>query len=99
MGAFDDQITALLEAARQAADIGSYLTSFPGDKSVQDLLRAAASTISETAQTIEHQELLKLSASLDFTANGIISTKRGVEKLNRLVYGILAIAEALAEPT
>ena len=96
MGSCNDQKTALLAAAIQAKDIGSYLDSFPSDRSVIEALRTAASTISEAALALEQEELLELSTSLTFTANGIISTARGVEKLNRLVSRILTIAGSLA---
>ena len=89
------QTTTLLTAARQANDLSSYLASFPDDRSVMEPLRNAASMIDGAAKAIGKQELIELSTSLSFTANGIIRTERGIEKLNRLVSQILEIAESL----
>lgn len=88
---------ALLAAAQQAKDIGSYLDSFPSDRSVIESLRSAAARISEAARALDQEELQELSVHLTYTASGTISTARGVEKLNRLVSRIFTIAEALIQ--
>ena len=97
MGSCTNQKTALLAAAQQAKDIGSYLDSFPSDRSVIKSLRSAASRISEAARALDQEELQELSVSLTYTASGTISTARGVEKLNRLVSRIFTIAETLIQ--
>jgi hypothetical protein len=97
MASYTDQKTALLAAAQQAKDIGSYLDSFPGDRSVIESLRSAASRISEAARALDQEELQELSINLTYTASGTFSTARGVAKLNRLVSRIFTIAEALVQ--
>lgn len=97
MSSCTDQKTALLAAAQQAKDIGSYLDSFPSDRFVIESLRSAASRISEAASALDHEELEELGLSLKYIANGTISTARGVEKLNRLVSRIFTITEALIQ--
>ena len=98
MNPVNDYATTLQKAARQANDLSSYLASFPNDWSVMEPLRTAASTIDEAARALGKQELIDLSTNLSFTANGIIKTERGIEKLNRLVEQILTIAESLTDP-
>jgi hypothetical protein len=97
MNSCNDQKATLLKAAQQANVIGSYILSFPNDRSVIQPLREAASTIDTAARALGHQELIDLSTNLVYTANGTISTARRLEKLTRIVGQILTIAESSAE--